>query len=390
MLTLRVIPPRLLVGGAEPEPRDLTALYFEQLWRHWSKADRAMALALAYGEAARTAFRTRAAWRHGWDKGEERLFERAPDRAAHLGMAARKGMHRLINPGAYPLEANPLKNKRLFAERCRAAGLPIPPDFSGPESGLESWLAGETAVIAKPNYASKGAGIEGFRREGDGWRSGGVPLGAVEALQRIRAAVSGGGVLQRIAESHPDLAPLSPGALPTLRVMTVVNEAGAIEVCGLVIRLNGGGPRAVDNFNAGNIAAGVDRDGRIRFGMRRVAGRLERFDRHPATGARLRGVRVPDLVEAQALAVRAHEAFREGFNVVGWDIGLSADGPVLIEGNWNPGPDILQLVSNHGVGDGRLGEIYRWHLATLPADVWRSARPVEREARRASGLDLAA
>ncbi|WP_020180835.1 sugar-transfer associated ATP-grasp domain-containing protein [Methylopila sp. M107] len=389
MLTLRVIPPRLLRPSAEPEPRDLTAQYFDLLWRHWSTADRAMAMALACGEAARTAFRRREAWRHGWNAGEENLFERAPDRAAHLGMAARKGMHRLINPGAYPLEANPLKNKRLFAERCAVAGLRVPACFSGAEE-LQDWLAGENAVIAKPNFASKGAGIAGYRRQEDGWVSGELRLTTNETVKRLRAGLAAGGLLQRMCDTHPDLAVVSPCALPTLRIMTAVNEVGAIEVCGLVIRLNGGGSRAVDNFNAGNIAAGVDRDGRIRFGLRRVGSRLERFDRHPATGARLRGVRVPDLAAAQALAVEAHEAFRDGFAVVGWDIGLSSDGPVLVEGNWNPGPDILQLVQNHGVGDGRLGEIYRFHLAQLPAETWRAARPVERDIRRAEGAELAA
>jgi hypothetical protein len=50
---------------------------------------------------------------------------------------------------------------------------------------------------------------------------------------------------------------------------------------------------------------------------------------------------------------------------------------VLIEGNWNHGTDIVQLVSGKGLDRTRLGELYRFHLRRLPDDAWRSARPVE-------------
>ena len=69
------------------------------------------------------------------------------------------------------------------------------------------------------------------------------------------------------------------------------------------------------------------------------------------------GAAVPDLGEAIALAVRAHRAFAD-FTVIGWDVGLTCAGPVLVEGNWNPGTDILQLVSGRGLSDTRLGDLY--------------------------------
>ena len=66
----------------------------------------------------------------------------------------------------------------------------------------------------------------------------------------------------------------------------------------------------------------------------------------PVSGAYVFGGPLFD--RAQALAIRAHERFREGFTLIGWDIGLTAQGPVLIEGNWNPGTDIVQLVNGKG------------------------------------------
>lgn len=382
MLTLRVTPPRLIGRRMVADPRDLTALYVERLRANWSAADRALAAMLSRAASVPARRFGAIARAHGWDDAEEALNEDAPDRVAHLGMQARKGLNRAINAGAYPLDANPLKNKRLFAERCRATGLPAPVGFEGDAAALGRWLAGEEAVIVKPNFASKGSGVDGFFRAESGWQVAGRRLDEGQAAARIGRALGAGAVVQRIATTHEALRPLSPGALPTLRVMTAVNETGAIEACGRMIRLSGGGPRAVDNFNAGNLVAAVGEHGRMAVAFRRVAGALERLERHPVTGAGMLRAEIPDVAEAEALAIRAHRLLAPQFCVVGWDVGLTGRGPTLIEGNWNPGSDIIQLTSGLGLGDLRLGAIYRHHICETPDAVWARARPIETEPRR--------
>ncbi|RXF73100.1 sugar-transfer associated ATP-grasp domain-containing protein [Hansschlegelia zhihuaiae] len=393
MLTLRVIPPRLLSGGADgvrPQ-NDIAGLYFDALWRSWRPTDRAFALALSgAGMLARLglAFRDREAFRQGWDADEQALLMGLGGADAHLGMAARKGLHRLLNPAAYPLELNPLKNKRLFAERCRAEGLAAPVEFDGPANRLADWLAGERAVIVKRNYSSKGSGVEGFRREDGAWISAGRALAPGEAERRIARAFAAGAVVQRACAVHPALAALSPGALPTLRIVTAVNEAGAIEACDRMIRFSAGGPKPVDNFNAGNFVAGLDGEDRVRTGYRRDGGSIASAVRHPATSVAIEGHPVPDVAAAVALTIEAHQAFRDGFRVIGWDVGLTADGPVLIEGNWNPGTDVLRLVSGESLGDSRLGAIYRFWLARLRDEDWRRSRPIQCEPRRPRCMQL--
>ncbi len=384
MLTLRVIPPRLLFSRrSEPAERDLAAFYFDALRRHWSAGDRALALGLSAAAAIANvgALARGGAWINGWNAAEEALLEPSLDRRAHLSMASRKGVHRLINPGAFPLAENPLKNKRLFSARCRQAGLAVPEQFSGSAATLARWIDGLNAFLAKPNYASKGQGILGYRRDGSGWLRDGVWVSHVEALAAATEMLARGGVLQRACLAHLDLHDLSPGALPTLRVMTAIDERGRVEVCDRVIRLSAGGPRAVDNFNAGNIVAGLDEGGLVARAFRRVDGRVVEVERHPSSGAILKGRRPPDLDAALALAAGAHEAFRVGFSVIGWDVGLTETGPVLIEGNWSPGSDILALVFGRALGDTRLGALYRHHLAAVSPETWRAARPIEGEPR---------
>lgn len=384
MLTLRAIPPRLLGPNRRSDAHDLAALYFDALWSHWSPASRMGALivsgAAAIANLAAARSRTKA-WRNGWTLREQALLAGGVDPLSHLSMAARKGVHRLLNPGAFPLASNPLKNKRLFAERCRHGGLPIPDAFEGDPAGIAEWVGAQGAIVAKPNYASKGEGVIGFRQIDGAWVSGGRSMSGDRLVSELQAMLRRGGVVQRGCDTHPDLAPISPSALPTLRVMTAIDETGAVAVFDRMVRLSAGGPRAVDNFNAGNIVAGIDPDGRIVRGYRRVGQAVAAVDLHPASGLPLTGWRVPDLGRAVALARQAHEVFRDGFRVIGWDVGLTASGPCLIEGNWSPGTDILALVSGRGLGDTRLGEVYRSHLQRLTAAEWRAARPVETEPR---------
>lgn len=100
--------------------------------------------------------------------------------------------------------------------------------------------------------------------------------------------------------------------------------------------------------------------------------------RHPQTGARLDGGLTPDLLaQCEAVAVAGHQALGAGYATIGWDVGLSDAGPVLIEGNWNPGTDIMQLLSGEPLSSGRTGALYGLALATVPPEAWAAAKPVQ-------------
>lgn len=361
MLTVRALPLRDRGGNA------LLRAYHAGLIRRWTPAQRLAGHLLA------------ALGRGGWTPAE-RLYLGDAVREQGLSMRDRKGLHRLLNPAAFPLAANPLKNKQLFAQA--AAGLPLPDACDPDRQDLDLWLSGQEDIIAKPSYRSKGQGVERFVRDGNGWRGGDRVMDAARLAAHLRRVWRQGGVIQQRLPTHEALAAMSPGALPTLRIVTCLNEQGAPEICDMALRLSAGGPRPVDNFNAGNLVLAVDGAGRCgpawRSGGKRPP---SRHSRHPSTGAAIEGALLPDHAAAQALAIRAHERFREGFTLIGWDIGLTAQGPVLIEGNWNPGTDILQLVNDRGLADSRLGILYSHALARLTSADWRGARVVHRDRR---------
>jgi hypothetical protein len=359
LLTIRAVPAR--------DENSLLAAYHGGLRRHWAPGARGLARLLAKAGGG------------GWSS-SERLLLPEDVRRAGLSMRDRKGVHRLLNPAAFPFTANPLKNKQLFACVARQADLPIAAACDPVREDLGDWLAGECDIIAKPSFRSKGQGVERFRRIDAGWQGADGPIADAALHARLRDLWRAGGVIQRRLPTHRALADLSPGALPTLRVVTCLDESGAPEACGLALRLSAGGSRPVDNFNAGNLVLGIDDQGRCLTAWLGGVERPTPHDRHPTTGTVIAGRPVPDLAGAIALACRAHLAFT-GFTVIGWDVGLTSEGPVLIEGNWNPGTDILQLVSGQGLADTRLGALYRHHLGQLPVERWRGARVVQWDRR---------
>ena len=84
-------------------------------------------------------------------------------------------------------------------------------------------------------------------------------------------------------------------------------------------------------------------------------------DRHPDTDAQITGRVLPLWAETQALAARAHAAFADRL-LIGWDIAITRDGPVLIEGNSGPDLDIIQRVYGEPLGNARFGELIALHL----------------------------
>ena len=64
--------------------------------------------------------------------------------------------------------------------------------------------------------------------------------------------------------------------------------------------------------------------------------------------------------ETRALAERAHAAFPYK-TAVGWDIAITEDGPVIVEGNSAPCVDIIQRVDGP-MGTSRFGELFAMHV----------------------------
>lgn len=221
-------------------------------------------------------------------------------------------------------------------------------------------------LFMKPLSARGGKGAERWDHAGKGrYRSTtGEVMDGPALLERIRAQSH---VAPRLIQprmvNHADIADLSNGALCTARIMTCLNEKGVAEAVAAVFRMAIGKNVVVDNIHAGGIAAEIDlKTGRL--GPASNLGddaRLGWLAVHPDTGARIDGRKLPLWRDACQLVIQAHRAFNDR-TVIGWDVAITADGPVLVEGNSGPDVDLLQRPMRRGLAGGRLGELIAFHL----------------------------
>ena len=120
-----------------------------------------------------------------------------------------------------------------------------------------------------------------------------------------------------------------------------------------------------DNLNRGGIAATVDlASGELGQAQSFIVSEVMRgfaYDRHPGTGGQIAGIRLPRWDDVIELGLRAHTHFG-GFHSIGWDIAITDEGPVLIEGNHDWGVRFSQYQGPTPLGWTRLPEDIKYRF----------------------------
>lgn len=267
---------------------------------------------------------------------------------------------------------SPLGDKAHFAFFCEQKQLFAVPAILVARRGEIEWRQPREVprvdLFLKPVDGRGGRGAERWDFTGEKWKgTKGVELDAEELLARIANRSSAVGLLlQPRIRNHPALEKFSNGAFTTIRVLTCLNEQAKPEIVGAVFRMAIGANRTVDNFHAGGILAAIDL-GTGCLGRASNLGtdaRLGWLDVHPDTGQQITGERIPMWEEVKELALSAHEAFCDRA-IIGWDIGIGADGPILVEGNYGPDVDMMQRPTGVPLGRGRFAQLIAFHLQDL-------------------------
>ncbi len=266
-----------------------------------------------------------------------------------------KGMYSVKEKG--PGWLRNFDDKLLFDQLMRPSGLPLP-DFLGstrmgaftspsgevrPLSGPDDLVrevsqlidASDTgAVFAKPIVANKGSGA--FRVTAETL--------AAKSDALFRAISSNDYLFQKSVRQHEGMSALYPDSLNTLRVLIGKGHDG-VRPLSIIARMGSDG-RPVDNAHAGGIFVGVDMEtGRLkRHGHQLYFFGGRQFVEHPDTGVVFEGYQVPRFEEVIDVVQRAHEWLPHPYS--GWDIGVTPDGPVIIE--CNSAPYLLMMDVAHG------------------------------------------
>ncbi|SFQ28404.1 Sugar-transfer associated ATP-grasp [Lachnospiraceae bacterium XBB1006] len=144
-------------------------------------------------------------------------------------------------------------------------------------------------------------------------------------------------LVEEVIKQHPEMAAFYDGSINTVRVFTILKD-DRFDAFAAFVRFGVGG--IADNVSAGGIACGVDPvSGEIITPAVGNEGIL--YQKHPLTGKRFEGFRIPYWQEILTLTEQALRKV-DGVNYVGWDVAITKRGPILVEGNNVPCLSIYQ------------------------------------------------
>lgn len=247
-----------------------------------------------------------------------------------------------------------LRNKILFHQHMQRHNLPVAsffglfhPRFGYSQAGaalrdekdfctLLHSLSGKD-IIVKPVDGLKGSGINRYHINSDDIPVD--PAGKTHLPGEIVGTMSRGNgyIIEECLENHPDIAKYNPSSLNTCRAVTFINKEGICRILFATLRFGRTGS-VTDNWSAGGVAVGLD----LGAGVMGRGLLLPQFgggwqDVHPDSKQFFVGQAVPFWQELLELVQKAAETL-PWCNAIGWDVAITADGPVLVEGNgqWNP------------------------------------------------------
>lgn len=138
-------------------------------------------------------------------------------------------------------------------------------------------------------------------------------------------------LVEQCIKQHPDMNKLYNKSVNTLRMFTFYKDGQAYFLQAILKVGNGG---VVDNFSSGGMYTYVDDEGTV------YAEAIDQMDnkyyKHPISNETIVGFKVPMFKEAVGMVKEAAKVVPE-MGYIGWDVAISEDGPVLVEGNCYPG-----------------------------------------------------
>ena len=225
---------------------------------------------------------------------------------------------------------------QLFAKQVNRGWLNL---AAASEEEFAAFLKDRGDIICKPIDGSSGQGIFACKPE---------EYADPHALyQRLKDA--GIGIIEDRIKQNEAISALCPTSVNTIRVATLLGDKkeGIVYAC---IRIGNG--KVMDNVDCGGMAARIDLDtGVICSVGANKAGEV--YEVHPMTGKRIPGTQIPYWEDVKAMCLKAMHVVPQ-VRFVAWDVAITPDGPVFIEGNSFPSHAIPQFAAHYPDGIGIL------------------------------------
>lgn len=161
----------------------------------------------------------------------------------------------------------------------------------------------------------------------------------------IEVLLSTNYLVQKRIYQHPIMNSLCDSTINSIRLQTVITKDGEVIPFGAGLRIGRQGS-SVDNWAKGGVFVGID----MGSGKLMETGFLKpqygtSTKEHPDTHVIFKDFEIPYYKEAQKMAVEMHKRLYRCHSI-GWDIAITEEGPMFIEGNGLWEISLLQAV--HG------------------------------------------
>lgn len=151
-------------------------------------------------------------------------------------------------------------------------------------------------------------------------------------------------VVQRQFRSHEQIRKVNASALNTTRIVTILNGIEPEYLCGFQGFATG--QALTDSWSQGSVYVGIEpgleclkEHGITSIGDPRPGLLRE----HPDSKVVFAGYPIPFLKEAIELCITAHRLLFFNF-VIGWDVAITDEGPLIVEANERPGMNVAQCL----------------------------------------------
>jgi hypothetical protein len=251
----------------------------------------------------------------------------------------------------YPYESNAvnllflLGDKRIFKALATIYNLPQTKliAYIGPnekvcseDKFIEMLEGNDCDLVLKPVGGTYGKGLLIYLSAINSFSDNGKRLSISDAWKFVenRSYLVEERVLQ-----HRRLEKLHPSSLNTFRMITIKTRDGKWRLGGTNFLRVGRAGRHVDNTSIG---VGINADGYSYYAFDSFE--QHSITHHPDTKEMLIGLKVPFFKESEKLALSASKKFNY-FGTIGWDFGITNDGPVILEANGNYDCKLSQAAS---------------------------------------------